>query len=170
MEVEHVQASQAVTHMRDGTLDAFFVIAGYPTTSVSDLISEGIAKLIPISADTALSLLAGHPFFSLTAIPEGAYPGMPTISTLAIGAQWIVAPTVADDLVYGITSALWNEHSRKLLDSGHPAARQIKLSNALEGASIPLHPGARRYYEEAGLDLSKVPLPVDEPQAEPAAQ
>jgi TRAP transporter TAXI family solute receptor len=145
--------------MRDGSLDAFFVIAGYPTTSVSDLVSEGIAKLIPIPGETALQLLSHHPFFSLTAIPKGTYKDMPSISTLAVGAQWIVSPAISDDLVYGITAALWNEHSRHLLDSGHPAARQIKLANALDGAAIPLHPGARRYYREAGLDVSKVPLP-----------
>jgi TRAP-type uncharacterized transport system substrate-binding protein len=94
-------------------------------------------------------------------VPEGTYADLPLITTLAIGAQWIVTADVDDDLIFGITQALWNENSRALLDSGHPAARQIKLENALVGAAIPLHPGARRYYEEAGLDLSHVPLPDD---------
>ena len=42
-------------------------------------------------------------------------------------------------------------------------ARQIKLANALQGAAIPLHAGARRYYEEVGLDTSAVPLPAEAP-------
>ena len=69
----------------------------------------------------------------------------------------MTTPDLGADLVYGITRALWHEKSRALLDAGHPAARQLKLQNALLGAAIPLHPGARGYYREAGLDLSHVP-------------
>jgi TRAP-type uncharacterized transport system substrate-binding protein len=37
------------------------------------------------------------------------------------------------------------------LDNGHPAGKNIRIENALKGISIPLHPGAARYYEELGL-------------------
>ncbi|MBC6438997.1 MAG: TAXI family TRAP transporter solute-binding subunit [Rhodospirillales bacterium] len=158
---EYVKHGPSVTMLREGDLDGFFVIAGYPTNSVFDLVQDGIAEVLPIPSGDALQILIGHPFFSLSAIPEGTYPGQGHASTLAIGAQWIVSPDVPDDLVYGIAAALWHGNSRALLDSGHPAARQLKLENALLGASIPLHPGARAYYEEAGLDLADVPLPVE---------
>lgn len=160
-EAIHVPHGTSITMLREGELDAFLVIAGYPTNSVFDLIQEDLATLIPIPIDNALSLLTEHPFFSLSVVPQGTYADLPLISTLAIGTQWIVTPNVADELIYGITQALWNDNSRTLLDSGHPAARQLKLENALQGAAIPLHPGARLSYEEAGLDLSHVPLPDD---------
>jgi len=163
LQAEYIDAATSATRLREGTLDGFFTIAGYPTASVGDLIAEGVAMLLPIPDDKAIELIVSYPFFSLTVIPEGTYPGTPMLPTLAVGAQWIVAPTVPDDLVYGITAALWNENSRPLLDAGHPAARQIKLANALLGAAIPLHAGARRYYEEAGLDLSQVPLAEETP-------
>ena len=163
MAVEYLQAGPAATRLREGTLDAFFAIAGWPTASVADLVGGGVARLLPIPDVQAIELMVAYPFFSLAVIPEGTYPGTASVSTLAVGAQWIVSPMLEDDLVYGITAALWNENSRKLLDSGHPAARQIKLSNALQGAAIPLHAGARRYYEELGFDLSAVPLPEEAP-------
>ena len=47
--------------------------------------------------------------------------------------------------------ALWNDKSRNLLDEGHEKGRRIQLSSALQGVSIPLHPGARRYYRVVGL-------------------
>ncbi len=159
LEAEHVPHGTAVSMLRAGELDAFFLIAGYPTNSVSDLVQEGLATLIPMADGEAISLIADHPFFSLSVVPEGTYSDLPLITTLAIGAQWIVSADADEDLIFGITQALWNENSRALLDSGHPAAQQIKLETALDGAVIPLHPGARRYYEEAGLDLSHVPLP-----------
>lgn len=163
LEVSYVNAGSAISSLRDGTLDGFFAIAGYPTASVSDLIGAGVAKLLPIPDDRAIELLVSYPFFSLSVIPEGTYPDTPSVPTLSVGAQWIVSPALDDELIYGITAALWNEHTRPLLDSGHPAARQIKLANALQGAAIPLHAGARRYYEEVGLDLSLVPLPIETP-------
>lgn len=162
LDAVHVPHGTAVSMLRNGELDAFFLIAGYPTNSVFDLVKEGLATLVPMADGEAISLIANHPFFSLSVVPKGTYSDLPLITTLAIGAQWIVSASDDEDLIFGITQALWNENSRALLDSGHPAARQIKLENALSGVSIPLHPGARRYYEEAGLDVSHVPLPDEE--------
>ena len=56
-------------------------------------------------------------------------------------------------MVYGITRALWNEGSRRLLDSGHSKGKRITLQTALDGIAIPLHTGARRYYEEIGMSV-----------------
>jgi hypothetical protein len=50
-----------------------------------------------------------------------------------------------------VTKALWNANSRKLLDSGHAKGKSITRETALAGAGIPLHPGAERFYKEAGL-------------------
>ncbi len=162
-DLEHRPAhlDEAVSMLRNGDLDGLFIVASYPTNAVFDLIDEGIATLIAVPAEDTLGLMKNHPFFSLSVIPEGIYPGLQHTSTLAIGVQWIVTDTVPDDLVYGITRALWHENSRPILDSGHPSARQLKLSNAVLGATVPLHPGARAYYAEAGLDLSHVPMPAD---------
>ena len=157
LEAGYLEHGAAVTRLREGGLDGFFLLAGYPTASVFDLIDEGLATLLAIPSERVLALLDGHPFCSLSVVPEGTYPGLGHVSTLAIGAQWVTTPDLGADLVYGITRALWHEKSRALLDSGHPAARQLKLQNALLGAAIPLHPGARGYYREAGLDLSHVP-------------
>ena len=71
--------------------------------------------------------------------------------TLSVGAQWIISQEIDDDLVYGLTRALWSESNRKLLDNSHHKGRQIRLEDALKGAAIPLHPGAERYYREQGM-------------------
>ena len=60
---------------------------------------------------------------------------------------------VPEDEGYGITRALWHPSTRRLLDNGHPKARQIDISTALDGVVVPLHPGAQRYYTELGLAL-----------------
>jgi hypothetical protein len=61
-----------------------------------------------------------------------------------------VTTNLSDDLVYAVTKALWSEATRRLLDA-HPIGRQVRLEEAVQGVPVPLHPGARRFYREAGL-------------------
>ena len=66
----------------------------------------------------------------------------------------VVSSDLSDDLVYGITKALWNKNTRKLLDNGHAKGKQITAETALDGVSalgVPLHPGSEKFYKEAGL-------------------
>ena len=59
-----------------------------------------------------------------------------------------------EELIYEITKALWSKTSRKLLDNGHAKGKVITLETALDGVAgigVPLHPGAARFYKEAGM-------------------
>lgn len=56
-----------------------------------------------------------------------------------------------DELVYNITKTLFNDDSRKALDAGHAKGKLIKLDTATTSLGIPLHPGAERFYKEAGV-------------------
>jgi TRAP-type uncharacterized transport system substrate-binding protein len=62
----------------------------------------------------------------------------------------VVGAEVDEELVYGITKALWHDNARNLLDNGHAKGHSITLDTALDGIGIPLHPGAERYYREVG--------------------
>jgi TRAP-type uncharacterized transport system substrate-binding protein len=68
-------------------------------------------------------------------------------------AVWLVREEIDDNLVYAITKALWRDTTKRLLDTSHPIGRRIRLANAFDGIGIPLHPGAIRFYREAGLRL-----------------
>ena len=70
---------------------------------------------------------------------------------MSVGAQWLVAATIEDETIYQITKTLWNQNSRKLLDGGHAKGRYITLETAMDGIAVPLHPGARRFYDEIGM-------------------
>ena len=73
------------------------------------------------------------------------------VTTLSVGAQWVTSADQPEDLIYGITAALWNDNTRKLLDSGHQKGKMITLETALDGVGIPLHPGAEKFYREKGM-------------------
>jgi TRAP transporter TAXI family solute receptor len=151
LQAEYVKPSLAVAKMDEGALDAFIIVAGYPTGSVAELCATRGCELVPIDGPQVDALLKEYRFFARDVIPAGTYVGVPETPTLSVGAQWVVGAEVDEDLVYGITKALWHDNARKLLDDGHVKARAITLDTALDGVGIPLHPGAERYYREVGL-------------------
>jgi TRAP transporter TAXI family solute receptor len=137
--------------LRNGQIDAFFFVGGFPTGAIVELASAVKIKLVPIDGAGAAALTEKYGFFSASDIPEGAYEGVPATTTVAVGAQWITSAKEDDALIYEITKALWNEKTRVLLDVGHAKGKSITTETALDGIGIPLHPGAERFYKEAGL-------------------
>ena len=149
--VEYMKPGLAVNRVRDNKLDAFFIVAGYPSRAVAELAKDTAIKLIPIDGPEADRLVSQYRFFSRADIPAGVYSGVPRVETVSVGAQWLVAATMEDETIYQITKTLWNQNSRKLLDSGHAKGRYITLETAMDGIAVPLHPGARRFYDEIGM-------------------
>ena len=154
IKVEFMKADLAVQRMRDSKLDAFFIVAGYPAKAVTELSNESEIELLSIDGLQAERLLKRHRFFSQASIPANTYGNVEEVATLNVGAQWIVESSTDADLVYEITKTLWNKASRKLLDSGHTKGKNITLESALDGLAVPLHPGARRFYNEVGLSVN----------------
>ena len=148
---EALKGGAASEALRNGKIDAFFVVAGYPTGSLVELASAAPIKLVPIDGAGAEALAAEHGFFSLSAIPAGTYEGVDGTATVAVGAQWFTSAKEDETLIYNITKALWNDESRVLLDAGHAKGKTITPDSALAGIGVPLHAGAEKFYKEAGL-------------------
>lgn len=151
IEPSYMKPIPAIEKMKAGELDAFFIVAGYPANAVSELASTAGAELIPIEGPEIDVLIKKYGFLTRKSIPEGTYEGIGEVNTISVGAQWIVGERMDEELVYNITKAMWNDASRRLLLNGHPQGREITLESALDGIAIPLHPGAQRFYVEAGL-------------------
>ncbi|HEX6979180.1 MAG TPA: TAXI family TRAP transporter solute-binding subunit [Alphaproteobacteria bacterium] len=148
---EYVKPDLAVARMLEGRLDGFFIVAGAPVATLREASPRLSFALLPVDGPAAERLLHRLPFYSRVIIRAGLYPGVPDTPTIGVGAQLIVRADLDEHLGYEITRALWSERMRRLLDGGHPKGREIRLDNALQGISIPLHPGAERFYREAGL-------------------
>ena len=151
LQASYAKANLAMDALRDGALDAFFIVAGYPTPSVAELAEAGDIVLVPIDGPEAEALVKHYDFFEDAAIPAGTYRGIGAVETMSVSSIWVVGARVDEQLVHDITAALWHPQARRLLDGGHAKGREITLDTALKGVSIPLHPGAERYYREAGV-------------------
>lgn len=148
---EALKGNAASEALRNGKIDAFFVVTGYPTGALVELASAAKIKLIPIDGPGANALTDKYGFFSSSEIPDNVYEGVAGVTTVAVGAQWFTSAKEDEALIYNITKALWNKESRKLLDVGHAKGKTITTGTALSGVGVPLHPGAERFYKEAGL-------------------
>jgi len=148
---ENLKAGPSVDKIKDGSLDAFFITTGYPAGALSEMAATHGFELLPIEGEMAAKLKKQFGFFADDTIPDGAYKDVKGVRTLAVGAQWVTSSKIDAGLVYEVTKALWSDKTRAMLDTGHAKGKAITKATALTGLGIPLHPGAEKFYKEAGL-------------------
>lgn len=152
IQAAEINAQQSADRLADGQLDAFFIVGGSPVASISQLAATKGMQLYEFTDEERAAFLKAVPYYYDDVIKARTYEGQTEdISTVAVGAQWVVSSDVPESLVYEITKALWNDNSRKLFDNGHAKAKDIQLSSALKAVNTPLHPGAEKFYKEKGL-------------------
>ncbi len=144
--------SQSAERIADGQLDAYFYAMGTPSSALVQLGSTRGFELYKFSPQEQDAIHKLIPYYVHSEIGPGTYEGVSySVPTIAVNGQLVTSADQPEDLVYEITKALWNNNTRKLLDSGHPKGKVITLETALKGVLTPLHPGAERFYREKGL-------------------
>jgi TRAP transporter TAXI family solute receptor len=149
---EYVKPNQAAEKMKDGALDAFFFVGGFPAAAITELATSGPGiELVAIDGPNAEKIRGDYKFFARDEVPTGTYKGVEAVKTLSVGAQWITSAKIDEATVYAATKGLWSDKARQALDAGHAKGKAIKKENALTGVGIPVHPGAEKFYREIGL-------------------
>lgn len=145
--VEYLPFAESGELIKNRQLDSTLQSAGLGVAFLKDLSATMDVNIVAIPADVVDSI--GAPYVA-SVIPAGTYDGQDEdIATAAIGNILVTHSGVSDDLAYQMTKLLFDNLDR--LRSAHSAANSIDPARALEGLSIPLHPGAERYYREMGL-------------------
>lgn len=147
----YLKPGTAADRLAKGELDAFFMVGGFPVAAVSDVAARVPIRLVPIDGEPAERLRRTLRFYLESEIPTDAYPGTARTPTLSLGAELLTRADRDPELIYGIVKALWHENTRRVLADGHPKGRSFDPARAAINVSVPLHPGAERYYREAGL-------------------
>ena len=148
--VFNLDFSHSVAAFKDGTIDAFFCVAGAPTTAISELALTQDIVLLEIDDEHANKLIENHPFYTSFEIAGGKYRGInKTVLTVAVKAALIASEDLSEDLVYGITRVLFE--SKKEIATAHAMGAYLDVASAIEGITIPFHPGTERYYREVGV-------------------
>jgi TRAP transporter TAXI family solute receptor len=166
MAIRAITVSSAADQMRARRLDAFAFTSGLPADSIQRLAEDMPIRLLPVAPAIAERIAkSDRPGLFPGEIPGDVYKGVPATPTVATDALWVVSADIDADLVYELTRALWHPNNRRLLTAGHPAGRSMRPEAALEGLTIPLHPGAERYYRDMGYEIPTTALaPVAAPR------
>ncbi len=152
IKAEFIKPNQAGDKLKDGALDAFFFVGGSPAGAIAELASSGAGiELVALGGPQAEGLRMANPYFAVDTIPANTYKDVAAVQTLAVGAQWVTSAKADTETVYQITKALFSDATQKALAAGHAKGKLINNKNAVQGVGIPFHPGAEKYYKEAGV-------------------
>lgn len=145
--VEFLPYAESAELIKNRQLDATLQSSGLGVAFIKDLSATMDINIVSIPAEVVEKI--GAPYVA-SVIPAGTYEGQDEdVSTAAIGNILVTHAGVSDELAYQMTKQLFENLDK--LKAAHSAANDIVPENATKGLSIPLHPGAERYYKEAGL-------------------
>ncbi len=146
---ERLEAQEAADFLRDGRLDATFYTTGIGAAVIDELAVMTDIVLVDIEGEIAESLMEAYPFYYTVNIPEGTYDNVPEANTITVLAMVVCREDLSEDIVYEFMSGIFD--NLETIHNAHPAGKMVTLETALDGMSIPLHPGAERFFEEHGM-------------------
>jgi len=136
--------------LKDGKIDAAFIVAGAPTPAIQELCTTAAAYLVPIDGDIAAALMASSPYYTTYDIPAGTYEGQTEdVTTVTVKATLIVSTDASEDDVYKITKAIFDNIDA--ITAAHAKGAELSLENATSGMTAPFHAGAAKYFAEKGI-------------------
>jgi len=147
---QYLSFSESAEAFKDKHIDAFIVTAGIPNSGIMDVSTQNEIRILDIPSDVAGKLTQKYPFLAAVKVPANTYKGQTAdVSTVAVNAVLIAGNQLKDDMVYNLTKALFESQAE--LASAHAKGKELNAQYAVQGVSIPFHPGAVKYYKEKGL-------------------
>lgn len=138
--------------LKDGKIDAAFVVAGAPTTAVVDLATVKDVSLVQLDEEHIKKLQDSYSFYTETVIPADTYKGLAAdATTVSVRATLITATDISEDAIYELTKAMFE--NQEALAAGHDKFSFLNLEDAVKGIDVPFHPGAAKYYAEQGIEV-----------------
>ena len=139
--------------LKDGKIDAAFIVAGAPTPAITELCTSNNAYLVPIDGEVAEKLMADCPFYTVYEIPAETYKGQTeAVKTVTVKATLIVSADASEDDVYKLTAAIFDNIAA--ITAEHGKGSELSLENATSGMTAPFHAGAAKYFKEKGIDVA----------------
>jgi uncharacterized protein len=145
---QQLGVAESVQAVKDGALDAFFWSGGLPTAAVTDLANSRKISLVPTDRHTEHLKSQFGDVYGTSSIKGGTYKGVADdVATVAVPNYLVVNRSMNEDLAYQLTKLLFDKKAE--LSQVHPEAKNLDLATAQDVVPLELHPGARRYYDEA---------------------
>ncbi len=152
VKITNASFGDSAENLKDGKIDAAFIVAGAPTTAVVDLATMKDVHLVQLDEEHIAKLQEDYDFFTKTVIPAGTYKGVDEdATTVSVRATLIASTEVSEEAVYELLKAMFD--NQDALIAGHAKFEFLNLEDAVKGISVPFHAGAVKYYEEQGITV-----------------
>ena len=152
IEEQRLNFNETADALANGDIDAGFWSVGAPTSSILNLATTQDIVIIALTQAELDAAMAADATFATTTLPGGSYNGVADdIVVLGIPNVLTVSSEMSDDLAYALTKAMFENIAE--LQAVHPAANETTIEFTMGATPIPLHPGALRYYDEAGANV-----------------
>ena len=136
--------------LKDGKIDAAFIVAGAPTTAITDLATASSVYLVSIDDEHMDTLLASSPYYARSIISADTYGTPDDVQTVAVAAVVLVRDDVSADAVYKFVSTIF-ENSGSIQ---HGKAEELSVEFGSSITAVPYHPGAAKYFAEKGIEVA----------------
>lgn len=139
--------------LKDGKIDAAFIVAGPPTPAITELFTTKTAYLVPIDGAIADTLMSNCPYYTVHTIPANTYAGQTAeVKTVTVKATLIVSASASEEEVYNITKAIFDHI--ETITAAHAKGAELSIENATGGMNVPFHAGAAKYFAEKGVTVT----------------
>ena len=139
--------------LKDGKIDAAFIVAGAPTSAITELATTNGVYLVNIDGALRDKILAECPYYTPLTIPAGTYPKQDEdVETITIKATLVVAAYLDEDIVYALTAAIFDHADEITVENAKGA--ELDLESATSVTDVPYHAGAAKYYAEHGITVA----------------
>jgi len=150
VKADYLGYGEAANALKDGRTSGILIAGGLPTAAVMDAAASVKLRLLSLEPEKIRELVEKMPWYYEFVIPKGTYMGQDEdVRTVAVANILICREDLKEDLVYRFTRTIYENLAD--LVAAHKAAQGIQPENALKGMTVPLHPGAEKYYREIGI-------------------
>ena len=151
LKAHFVGFTESIDLMRNKQLDGVWIMAGMPTAAVTEMCSTAGGRLVSMDDDVIARVQAEYPWYAKILIPAGTYDGQTEpVQTTAVKMLLLTDASMPEDVIYDLTRTFWENLPE--LGQAHAVMKTVTPDMAVTDLSgIPLHPGAEKYYREAGL-------------------
>ena len=137
--------------LKNGQIDAAFIVAGAPTTAVTDLATTKDVYLVSLDDEHVDQLLASSPYYSKVTIPADVYGLDSDTITVAVAAVILARNDVSEDAIYALTADIFDNAAS--LTESHAKYKEIDTAFGASITSVPYHKGAAKYFAEKGIEV-----------------
>lgn len=160
MKVEYIGYSEAASSIGDKKIDAMWVFAGFPNSSVIQAAASNKIKLLSLIEDAKTSsFFTDNPYYAEVTIPAGTYSGVDyDVQTVQDSTIWVAGKHVKDDVAYNSLKEIFSPDGLTFMVGVTKAAAAMKIEDGNYGIVTPLHAGAAKFWQEKGLALTDAQL------------